>query len=412
MAWQDRLNEAAYTPPNGARIVLEYEEVRTAAELRGSRFDFANVPGTYVQGTGSSGREFPMRVYFNGEDHDTQAAAFLNALRDPGEGTLEHPIAGRVQVVPLGRIVQRNDLVRAANESAFEVTFWETIGALYPSSQSDPASDVLASVSGFNSAAATAYEGGISLATGSELAELINGVKSETQKVKKFLQPIAATVERVSNQFDDIADSITDGINVLVQEPLTLAFQIVQLVQSPGRASALWQDKLEAFASLAANITSAGARTPTVDRTAQNLFLTDDLYASGALTGVIVGAVNNEFTTQPDAIKAAQAILAQAGTLNTWREQNFEALGETDTGESYQQWQEAASLCAGFLVQISFTLAQERIITTERDRSIVDLCAELYGSVDDKLDFLINSNSLTGDEIIEIPRGRSIKYYV
>ena len=76
MAWQDRLNEAAYTPPNGARIILEYEEVRTAAELRGSRFQFANVEGTYVQGTGSSGREFPMRVYFNGEDHDTRAAAF------------------------------------------------------------------------------------------------------------------------------------------------------------------------------------------------------------------------------------------------------------------------------------------------------------------------------------------------
>jgi hypothetical protein len=412
MAWKDRLNEAAYTSPSGARIVLEYEEVRTAAELRGSRFDFANVEGTYVQATGSSGREFPMRVFFNGDDHDTDAAAFLNALREPGEGTLEHPIAGRVQVVPLGRIVQRNDLVRAANESAFEVTFWETIGALYPSSQNDPASDVLAAVSAFNEAAATAYEGGISLATGSELGELISEITAKVQQAKKFLQPIAATVESVSNQFDDIADSITDGINVLVGTPLTLAFQVVQLVQAPGRAIALWQDKLEAFASLAANITSAGARSPTVDRTAQNLFLTDDLYASGALTGAIVGAVNNEFTTQPDAIKAAQAILAQAGALNTWREGNFESLSETDTGEAYQQWQEAASLCAGFLVQISFTLAQERIITTERDRSIVDLCAELYGSIDDKLDFFINSNSLTGDEIIEIPRGRAIKYYV
>lgn len=412
MAWQDRLNEAAYTPPSGSRIVLAYEEVRTASELRGSRFDFANVQGSYIQATGSSGREFPMRVFFNGDDHDTKAAAFLNALREPGEGTLEHPTAGRVQVVPLGRIVQRNDLVRAANESAFEVTFWETIGALYPSSQNDPASDVLAAVSAFNSAAATAYEDGISLATGSELSELISDVRAKTQQARKFLQPIAATVESVSNQFDDIADSITEGINVLIGEPLTLAFQIVQLVQAPGRAVALWQDKIEAFANLAANITTAGARSPTVDRTAQNLFFTDDLYASGALTGAIVGAVNNEFTTQPDALQAAQAILAQADALNFWREANFEALSETDTGESYQQWQEAASLCAGFLVQISFTLAQERVIKTDRARSIIDLCAELYGSVDDKLDFFINSNSLTGNEIVEIPRGRSIKYYI
>jgi hypothetical protein len=74
--------------------------------------------------------------------------------------------------------------------------------------------------------------------------------------------------------------------------------------------------------------------------------------------------------------EAAQAILAQAGALNTWRESNFEALGETDTGESYQQWQEAASLCAGFLVQISFTLAHKRIsiITSVIDRLTTVLC--------------------------------------
>ena len=40
-----------------------------------------------------------------------------------------------------------------------------------------------------------------------------------------------------------------------------------------------------------------------------------------------------------------------------------------------------------------------------------DLDAELYGSVDDRLDFLIESNGLTGSEILELPRGRAIVYY-
>ena len=46
------------------------------------------------------------------------------------------------------------------------------------------------------------------------------------------------------------------------------------------------------------------------------------------------------------------------------------------------------------------------------NRTIIDLVAELYGSVDDQLDFLISSNDLTGDEILELPKGREIVYYI
>ena len=53
-----------------------------------------------------------------------------------------------------------------------------------------------------------------------------------------------------------------------------------------------------------------------------------------------------------------------------------------------------------------------RRVVLDRNRTIIDLAAELYGSVDDQLDFLINSNNLTGSEILELPRGREIVYYV
>ena len=32
--------------------------------------------------------------------------------------------------------------------------------------------------------------------------------------------------------------------------------------------------------------------------------------------------------------------------------------------------------------------------------------------IDENLDFLINSNNLTGSEILELPRGREVVYYV
>jgi hypothetical protein len=51
-------------------------------------------------------------------------------------------------------------------------------------------------------------------------------------------------------------------------------------------------------------------------------------------------------------------------------------------------------------------------VVLDRPRTIIDLAAELYGSVDDKLDFLISSNNLTGDQILELQRGQVISYYV
>lgn len=413
MSWQDRLSEAAYTPPSGARVVFTYEELRVNTELKGSRFDFPGTEGTYVQATGASGREFPLRVYFNGEDHDTEAAAFFNALRETGEALLEHPTEGRVTVVPLGRVSQRNDLVKSANETVIDVVLWETIGAVYPTDQTDPAGEVLASVADFKDATSRAFADTVNTVTGSEIAELTSNIKATVAKAKKFIGPIADTVESIETQFADIADSINDGIDVLIGQPLTLAFQVVQLIHAPARAAALWQDKISAYGDLAKSIVSAGERIPTVDDTARNLFAADDTAATSAATGAILSAVDTEFKTQPEAIEAAQAVIELVDSVVAWREANFTALSATDTGETYQQMQAAASLCAGYLIQISFTLYQERTIITHKDRTIVDLCAELYGDAgDENLNFFINSNAFTGDEILEVPKGKRVKYYV
>ena len=70
------------------------------------------------------------------------------------------------------------------------------------------------------------------------------------------------------------------------------------------------------------------------------------------------------------------------------------------------------ALAAATLIELSFTLLRERTIVVDHDRTILDIAYELYGSIDDKLDLLIDSNNLSLEEIIELPRGRKIVYYV
>jgi hypothetical protein len=85
--------------------------------------------------------------------------------------------------------------------------------------------------------------------------------------------------------------------------------------------------------------------------------------------------------------------------------------GQLDTGESYQALQAIVATTLGYLVQTSLGLKAERRIVLDRDRTIIDLSAEVYRAVDEKLDLIITSNDLTGDQILELKGGTEIAYY-
>jgi len=411
--WNDRLHEAAYTSPGGTRLTFDYENVRRAFDKKTSSFEFPDADGTYIQDTGHSGRRYPMRLFFWGDDYDLAAEAFDALLRERGVGTLEHPRYGTVNVVPFGTVTQREDLKTAANQAIIEVTFWETIGIVYPSSQVDPASNVLTAVDEYNEAAAAEFEDITDIASAVEQSSFKSTYESLVDTVSTTLQTVADVQEDVQKQFNAINDSINEGIDVLISQPLNLAFQTVLLIQSPARALANIKARLTAYGDLASSLMSgSGVAVSGNDSVNSNAYHANDLIASTSVTGSIVSSVNNQFTTKTEAIEAAEIILAQFAALTEWRDDNFTSLNEIDTGGAYQQLLEAVALTAGFLVEISFNLKQENRLILDRDYTIIDLVAKLYGSIDENLDFFISSNNLSGSEILELPRGRKIVYYV
>lgn len=414
MAWNDRIREAAYTSPSGERIRFDYEDVRREFDKKTTGFDFPDADGTYVQDLGNTGRRYPLRLFFWGADYDLQTEQFENLLAERGQGRLEHPIYGTVDVVPFGTITRRDDLKTAANQAVVEVTFWETIGLVYPTRQGDPASQVRQAVENYNAAATEDFADGVSVDTAAQRVTLLNRYESLIGSVESGLQAVADVQDDVRKQFNAINDSINQGIDTLIARPLDLAFQTSLLIQAPARAAASIGDRLQAYRNLSDSILAGDGASVANDTRANriNEFKAFDLTASGAVTGSIVSVVNNQFRRKVSALQAAEDILAQFDAVNSWKDDNLVDLELIDTGGAYQRLQEAVALTAGFLVEISFTLKQERRIVLDRARTIIDLSAELYGSIDDQLDFLISSNNLTGSEILELPRGREIVYYV
>ena len=418
MAWQDRLREAAYTPPSGQRLTFQYEDVSRETNKRTAAFEFMEVDGAYVQDNKHGARKYPLRCYFSGPSHDIAATTFELALLEQGPGRLEHPLYGAFDAIPFGQITRRDDLKSAANQSVIEVTFWTTLPSLYPSGTADARNELVAALVAFDLASTSEFVEATDLRTAAARV----ATKSTTQGLLKFVSGALTTVSEavmsVDRAFRDGQRAVNYGIDVLVGQPLLLAQQIANLIKAPALARIGIESRLEAYRALADRIFGQGVVSGvdiTIASTRQrlsNAFHTSDLFASQAVAGSISSALEHDYLSRAEALTVADSLLTLFDDLNAWREGQLVTLGEVDRGGSYQAMLHAVSTAAAHLIQVSYTLATERIVVTDRARTIVDLAAELFGSVDDRLDELIHQNKLTGAEILELPAGTSIAYYL
>lgn len=405
MSWQERLREAAYTSPSGTRLTFDYEQTSEAFDKKTTAFEFADADGTFVQDLGRTGRRYALRVILWGDTYDTQASGWMAALAERGQGILEHPVYGRVDVVPVGTVRRRDDLVVRANQAVIEVEFFETIGLIYPTSADEAAGQISALVTASGAAQAAQLADANILGTATNRADFLSRYNAALDQVSSTLGGVADTVASTQRQFDAIQKSINRGIDVLIRDPLTLAFQTQQLINTPARIVGQVSGRAGAYGDLFNSFLGQ-----TVGRDTQ-LYNTD-MYASAVTSATALSMSTERYTKRPDAILAAEALLEQGDALAAWRDTNYAALGQIDQGGSWQASQELIAVTAGALVELSFGLAQERRIVLGSARSIVDLTYELYGTVDSKLDDMINDNDLSGDEVIELPQGREVIYYV
>lgn len=398
--------------------MFAYEDVSSEVDKRTAAFSFPGIDGTYVQDNGQSERRYPLRCFFHGADCDEAAAAFEALLLERGTGNLEHPLYGKRTVIPFGTITRRDDLLSAANQSIIEVTFWSTVGAIYPSSGFSAKGQLIQSLTRSSESLSRTFTKTANLQTEARRAAAKLSVREALRNVQASLAKVAAVTDSVEREFRRIQSEINFGLDVLIGQPLLLARQIVGLITTPARALAGILSRLEGYANLLDRMVNSSVATPAdasvipalrVRRA--NEFHMAELVATAAIQGSVTSVRENTFTAKPEALAAAEEIIAQAEALTAWSDERYADLVQIDVGEGYQALQETVALAVGFLVEISFTLVPERAIVLDRPRNIIELSAEIYGSVDDRLDFLIDTNRLTGSDIVELPRGRRIVFY-
>lgn len=412
--WTEKLVEAAYTTAAGDRFTFKYVDWSRSREKRVQEFTFPGVNGSYGQENGHSGYKYPVKAYFVGEDCDDQADAFEAALFENGFGTLEHPMYGFITVVPMGEVTRTDNVTSEANVSTVEVTFLDTLPILYPNVSQDTGSLIFLEISEYSLAASTDLVTKIDLTDPSALASFkskltdmvtkfktaFSGLSELKANIEARVAAITATISDITNFVDGVIDDVTSTISGVIQD-------VVDLVNLPAQIYGAVTDKLNSYSDLISGF--IGSLDPGLSF---NDYWGNKNSAENLVTGMVSVVVNSEFDTKSDALAAATTILDTFDDLTAWSDSGAQLVGAIDTGESYQRIQRLVALTVGYLVDLSFSLKQERVVVLDRPRTIIDIAAEYYGSIDDNLDLLINSNSLSGSEILEIPKGRKVKIYV
>ncbi len=450
LAWEDRLKEAAYSGPDGTRIVFAFQDVSTVLRKKTKAHEFPDVDDTYVEDKGLKGSLYPLRIFFSGENHDLEADAFMAVLAQRGAGVLEHPMYGTRTAIPFGDIVRRDALVSASNQTVITVTFWETIVALYPAADEDTLQLVDDAVDSYDEGGATQFADSLEISKPGENAEFRANMKKLKDGALAGLQAAKDGTAKLQNGINRIDKAINSTLDAFIGDPATLLFQLRQMLNAPARSLASLRARLDGFKNLAESIfagngtdkgggtgsSSSGAGegivdpgtgTPGAIAEANNLFHANRGVAELLVLSIALAVSGETYRTRQQALAAAEELAEVFDDLVTWSEDNYEALftattgpdasrpnstgvGAIDTGEARQVMLEAVTRTMSYLVTVSFTLGVEKTIVLSTPRTAVDLVSELYGGIE-RLDEFIDTNDFTGSQILELPAGTLVRFY-
>jgi archaellum component FlaC len=455
------LLEAKYTAPSGKEFIFLWENALSkTTELKTGTFTFPDRDGAHVQHQGGGAVSFPMTCIFNGDGHVKKADEFEAALLEKDIAELQHPVYGIIKVIPTGNISRSNDLINSINESHVTITFTETITDDPVKLEAVTADKLMNDFDEFAEAAAADFAENLSIDNISEQLLLQSILETQSDLLNENLGGIASNSPNFLTAIKELKNNIKSIMKKredLTVKALNVARLTLHITKIPSRLIININEKIKGYSLLKAQITSQFKNDPFGINNIKNSFLSTRLFLTGAAasfaSGMALSIATNAANSRKETSGGASAENAGAGGtagganagsgarinsggsgvlsresavevalqlkeyLNAIQEFEDEKIEKNNfidaNANTYLLLNQLVYNSINLILNVSFSLPMRRTIKLETDRNFIELCAELYGSVDNYyLDKLIIENNLNIDDLEIIPMGREVSYYV
>lgn len=439
--WRDRLQkEIVLLSPEGNEFRAKWRGSPRTKPKKLGVLRFPKIKGDIVQDLDVQSSLHSITFYFDGENNDTEAAAFYAACDERGNWEITHPVHGFFGL-QLVSVTELDNPVESGNITEINTEWIEPIDPIELKTARELAGIIDAKADDLNISAAQQFAN--TLLTASEtlrgsIEATTNGIGRVTNLV---LGPLFTTVDALDNAVNAIQQGITDTHNQTVLQVNALAGQVQNLVNLPLFATNQLERRINAYSDL---ITGLSAQLPGGDESLLPDTTGDDSKINSAATlelamSAAIASIGNIITTTivsprglgPDdtgalatkgqAITAINNITALFNEMVDNLETAQDLFSDNDIDDQYYSQSESYTdavnlihLTIEYLLSIAFNLAVERRFTIDRPRTPIEITITEYGSLgenDSYLDLFIRSNDLIGKDIVLLPRGKEVVIY-
>jgi hypothetical protein len=449
------LLEAKYTSPSGKEFIFLWEKVSKKTELKTGIFTFPDKDGAHVQHQGGGPVSFPMICIFSGDNHKKTADGFEAALLERDVAELQHPVYGIRKVIPTGDIERENDLASALNETQIKITFTETITDEPTKPEAVTSDELEKSFDEFSEAAAEDFAANITVENINEKLQIQSSLETEANLVNDNLSGLVSSSNisdmaqgnksaDFATSYKELKSNVTsmfDKAENVVKSCLNIGRISLNMMKMPSRVITDITEKVKGYTQLITQMTNQFKNDPFGTNNIKNAFASVRLVLTGAVaslasgsalsiagsaangaalasggqaTGGVAYSSGTGVLSRETAIATAIQINNLLQTIQEFEDKKIEQNAFIDSdANTYLLLIELVYNSIKLILDVSFSLPMLRTIKLDRDRNVIELCAELYNSVDNYyLDKLITENNLNIDELEIIPMGRKVAYYV
>lgn len=370
-------------------------------------FNYIDVPGSQVNREEPQSRRFSLEIHFIGEDNIDISEQFRISAGDRRPWTIIHPFYDEITVHPV-RLRFDN---RTYNLTTITGQIVETIPDRFPRETADRELVLQLQKDEVDELSALTFQDQTEAINASE----VNDISDSIDQIETNTNTLLDEANQV--EFRNRVLNAQRDLNNVTTEPLQFLRTLQSTINFPSTVQATVRARVD-------NLVETFARVVESLENVTGLSRNSKVYAesSGA---TIVSALINASTTNRD-LQTRGEVEDIIDIILTTYERYLEILDGFETPTQTQlnsyardpvsqnQLSQFMYFALSALIDISLDSQQEISLVNEADSNVIILTHRVYGldENDENLDRFIETNNISLDELLLVPKDREIVYYV
>ena len=402
----ERIRELKYTSPGGSVFTLLYDEVERSGSKKLSIHDLPQQDRAIVQELGESPAPFSISGYFIGSDSDSTGDLLALSLTEKGSGLLQHPRWGDIECIPM-TWTQKESMTDGIGRVDFQIQFFpfKSTEVSTGLTSTESKSDKVAQITEWAVITAVKdFVASIETATATALSSSKVYVQNIVDKFANEMRKYVSADPTLSADFEKALTVFNNDVDLIFSDPESFINNVHKILRQPWSSAAYVTEKIQSYADIVSEaISTAGTTWNEVVTACQILF--------GLSAGAAESSTDGVLENRPDAIEIESNLDTIQQNINACISNASNSVGYVFDYEGMAGINDALVTSRRYILDNLYNLKSEVIVIVKNEIPPIKLCWIYYKDIS-KLPKFILDNKLKGEEILLLPIGRQVVFYV